>query len=168
MGHPLPYHRQPHNSWHSAPLNPNPRSHGRDKANFTTGLPPTPATLIAREPFPIPPPAPQLLAQLDARHGYGHQHHHKYHQQHHYQHRQQHHPHQVVPMGGHGHYGQGSHGGPSYPPAFGHSMLRNTEAPEPGFGQSLLKSVGPTQAPYADSANAGARAIGPARLLGPQ
>ena len=62
--------------------------------------------------------------------------------------------------------------GPSYPPALGQSMLGSAEVPPKGFGQRLLGSMAPTKGEYlaiegppglyADSANAGARAMGPA------
>ena len=67
----LPCHRQRHNFWHSTPL---PWSNGREIPIPLTGLPTAPTTLTAGEPFLIPPTAPELLAQLDARQGHCHQH----------------------------------------------------------------------------------------------
>ena len=136
-------------------------------AHPPTGLMPAPATLMAGKLSPIRPAAPGLLAQLDARYGHSHQHH-----------QDHHHHHQMASLGAYGHGGHGSqplrHGGPSYPPAFGQSMLRSVEVPPQGFGQSLLGSMFPTQAeylaiegpppPYADRPNARAHGKAPAPL----
>ena len=155
------------------PTAPQPLERWQGLANPPTGLLPTPATLMAGEPSPIPPPAAQLLAQLDARYIHSHrQHHHQHHRQHH----QQHHPHQMAPVLGYGHGGHGSqpwyNGGSSYAPApaFGQCMLGSAEAPSQGFGQSLLGSSAPAQGihlaiegpqpPYATDTDAGVCANG--------